>query len=219
MDHYRAKYIFAQEEQTVETILYDMKREYEYIVDERAEVKMQIDSYNNAIAALDQTMQAIMDRLDRDCNELKHLCTGFNFADELRVMYNQLTLEAKKQRTIEAQNAMATSLNVLQKMIDFHSAQSASTRDAQLMRPDLDHHDTSEEEDSTSDDEANVQKKLARDSHRRGHQRKHQRTPNSPSIPSQSQTQPSKFCEKITASAAQMPKPEVMAKASVLLCK
>ena len=168
MDHYRAKYIFAQEEQTVETILYDMKREYEYIVDERAEVKMQIDSYNNAIAALDQTMQAIMDRLDRDCNELKQLCTGFNFADELRVMYNQLTLEAKKQRTIEARNAISTSLAVLQEMINFHSAETGSMKNASLLRPDLDeYHEFSLDTDSDEEfmDPIEAGPDVGRDSH------------------------------------------------------
>jgi len=65
-------------------------------------------------------------------------------------MCNQLKMEAKKQRTLAAQAATAASLAAIQKMIDFHSAQGGSLRDAQEMRPDLDEEDSDDEDSEVS---------------------------------------------------------------------
>jgi len=165
-DHYHAKHIFVEEERTVEKVLEDMKAQYDDAVREHQHVSLEIDNYNNSLQSLDQTMQAIVDKLNRTCNKLKLLCTGFNFADELRVTYRQLQMEAKKQRTIVAQQAMKTSLDVLEKLINFHSAQNGSIQDAHLMRPDLDDHDDSSDDDD--DNERPQQKRNQRHKSRRG---------------------------------------------------
>jgi len=147
--HYHARFIYVEQEQTVETILDEMKDEYEEYVKTSKKVDMDVDSLTNSKKSIDNTMQSIIDHLNHDCNKLKRLCSGFNFAEELRCMYNQLHQEAKTLRTLAAQNAMVQSLNVVKKMIDFHSQTSGSLLDAQMMRPDLDDHDSSDSDDDT----------------------------------------------------------------------
>lgn len=150
-EHYHAKHIFSEVEQPVETILYDMKEQYDDIVKERENVILQINNYRNSIDSLGTTQKTIVDNLNFTCNRLKQLCTGFNFADELRVFYNQLTQLAKKQTTQAAQIATTATLNLVQRMIDFHSQLNGSVHDAHLMRPDLDNHEDSDSDDDDDD--------------------------------------------------------------------
>ena len=158
-DHYLTHHIFVEEEKTMANMLTDMKDQYHKMIEEREKITLQINNYTNAKNAIEKTMQTIVDSLNHNCNRLKQLCSGFNFADELRVVYNQLTMEAKKERTMARQSAVLSSLEVLKQMMEFHAGECSCFTDAQFLRPDLDDSDYSDSDDGKDDTKKNAVQK------------------------------------------------------------
>jgi len=170
-EHYHAKHIFVEETQTVEKVLEDMKAQFEQATQERHQVALQIDDFNNAKNAIESTMQTIMDTMIATFSNLKQLCSGFNFADELRVTYNQLALEAKKVKSVSARGAITLHMTTLQKAIDFHSDQPMSLQDIKAMRADLDEPDSSDDDADADNVVRSVQRRKCRGYKRRAGQR------------------------------------------------
>ena len=120
-EHYHAKQIFVEVEETLETILQDIKDKYDEAVQQYGTVDMQINILVNAKAAVNAAMQHRVDELRGVCDDMKKICSGFNFADELRVTLNQLKVEQKQLRSVEAQDSALQVIRVLEGIINHYS--------------------------------------------------------------------------------------------------
>ena len=148
-DHYHAKHIIVEELRTVEKVLEDMKEQYDEAVWQGAHASLEINDLTATRRAVDATIQAIVADLKNTCEKLKKLCSGFNFAGEVRLMRQQVEQHLKhKVRTMAGQNSGEFAMKTFERVLEGFSGADADADAAVLRRKDLDEDDPSSSEDN-----------------------------------------------------------------------
>ncbi|KAN0045553.1 hypothetical protein ACTA71_005931 [Dictyostelium dimigraforme] len=120
--HYHARKTMQKITTTMDTILHDIKANYDSAVQGTKDTQTKINTVENSKktieAAIKQKGLSIVD----ECNQIKSICTGFNFVDELNCLIQQMKMESAGIINLEVRNqsdefikSLVTLVNTLSK--------------------------------------------------------------------------------------------------------
>ena len=89
-------------QQKLQDVLHDIKAKYDLATKNRSDFQTRITTTQEAKKMLENALKQKLDEIKQKCVELRRICSGFNLAQELHALIDQLKAEATMLRNIEA---------------------------------------------------------------------------------------------------------------------
>jgi len=100
--HYHAKKTVQITKETLHDVLADIKAKYDQASANKNEFQDKITSVGDAKKMLENALKQKSDDIKQLCIKLHQICSGFNLVQELSIFINQLEVEAKMLKNIDA---------------------------------------------------------------------------------------------------------------------
>lgn len=100
--HYTAMEKPEKRTETVEDILHDVKALYDQHSDKKDEIQTKMSDVNKDIALLKKVLDAKEAEIEKCCEQLKKLCSQFNFVNELRGIVDVMKADAQTLTNMDA---------------------------------------------------------------------------------------------------------------------
>ena len=100
--HYHAKKTVQKISKTLNDVLTEIKAKYDKASDDQASYQQKITSTADAKELLEKALVQKKDDIINLCEKLQSICSGFNLAQELHALINQLEMQASMLRNIDA---------------------------------------------------------------------------------------------------------------------
>jgi len=101
-DHFHDNKVFVEEERTLDVVLEDIKFRYDAAVQQRDEAQAKIVDLASARQAVEDSIAALVARLEDNCRTIRTHCPQFNLAAELRVVVHQLEGDLQRLDNLKA---------------------------------------------------------------------------------------------------------------------
>lgn len=101
-DHYHARKTMKIKQQKLQDVLHDIKAKYDLANRNKTDFQSRITTTQEAKKMLERALQQKLEEIKHKCAELRRICSGFNLAQELHALIDQLKAEAVMLRNIEA---------------------------------------------------------------------------------------------------------------------
>ena len=89
-------------QQKLQDVLHDIKAKYDMATKNKADFQSRIMTTQDAKKMLERALKQKLEEIKHKCAELRRICSGFNLAQELHALIDQLKAEATMLRNIEA---------------------------------------------------------------------------------------------------------------------
>lgn len=109
--HYHATKKPLQKSKTVEDILHDVKALYDQNTDKKAQLQSKISSLSSDIKSLRGALDAKEAGIKKCCEDLKTLCSHFNFVDELKSIIDIMITDARTLTNMQARQDAQSRIN------------------------------------------------------------------------------------------------------------
>lgn len=100
--HYHDKKKPVKKKKTVEDILHDVKALYDQHTSRKINLRKKISDLSADIASLKRALDVKESDIEKCCEELKTLCSQFNFVDELQSIIDTMERDARTLTNVEA---------------------------------------------------------------------------------------------------------------------
>ncbi|CAF0766564.1 unnamed protein product [Adineta ricciae] len=101
-EHYHARKTMKVKQQKLQDVLHDIKAKYDSATKNTNDFQSRITTTQEAKKMLERALQQKLEEIKHKCAELRRICSGFNLAQELHALIDQLKAEAVMLRNIEA---------------------------------------------------------------------------------------------------------------------
>ena len=101
-EHYHARKTMKVKQQKLQDVLHDIKAKYDSATKNKADFQSRIMTTQDAKKMLERALKQKLEEIKHKCAELRRICSGFNLAQELHALIDQLRAEATMLRNIEA---------------------------------------------------------------------------------------------------------------------
>lgn len=101
-DHYHARKTMKIKQQKLQDVLHDIKAKYDLATRNKSDFQTRITTTQDAKKMLERALKQKLEEIKHKCAELRRICSGFNLAQELHALIDQLKAEATMLRNIEA---------------------------------------------------------------------------------------------------------------------
>lgn len=101
-EHYHARKTMKIKQQKLQDVLHDIKAKYDLATQNKSDFQTRITTTQEAKNMLERALKQKLDEIKQKCGELRRICSGFNLAQELHALIDQLKAEATMLRNIEA---------------------------------------------------------------------------------------------------------------------
>jgi hypothetical protein len=101
-EHYHARKTMKVKQQKLQDVLHDIKAKYDSATKNKADFQSRITTTQDAKKMLERALKQKLEEIKHKCAELRRICSGFNLAQELHALIDQLKAEATMLRNIEA---------------------------------------------------------------------------------------------------------------------
>ncbi|CAF1146503.1 unnamed protein product [Rotaria sordida] len=101
-EHYHARKTMKIKQQKLQDVLHDIKAKYDLATRNKADFESRITTTQDAKKMLERALKQKLEEIKHKCAELRRICSGFNLAQELHALIDQLKAEAVMLRNIEA---------------------------------------------------------------------------------------------------------------------
>ncbi len=101
-EHYHARKTMRIKQQKLQDVLHDIKAKYDLATRNKADFQTRITTTQDAKKMLERALKQKLEEIKHKCAELRRICSGFNLAQELHALIDQLKAEATMLRNIEA---------------------------------------------------------------------------------------------------------------------
>ncbi|CAF2505528.1 unnamed protein product [Rotaria sp. Silwood2] len=101
-EHYHARKTMKVKQQKLQDVLHDIKAKYDLATRNKADFQSRITTTQDAKNMLQRALKQKLEEIKHKCAELRRICSGFNLAQELHALIDQLKAEAVMLRNIEA---------------------------------------------------------------------------------------------------------------------
>ncbi len=101
-EHYHARKTMKIKQQKLQDVLHDIKAKYDLATRNKADFQSRITTTQDAKKMLERALKQKLEEIKHKCAELRRICSGFNLAQELHALIDQLKAEATMLRNIEA---------------------------------------------------------------------------------------------------------------------
>jgi len=101
-EHYHARKTMQIKQQKLQDVLHDIKAKYDLATQNKADFQSRITTTQDAKNMLERALKQKLEEIKHKCAELRRICSGFNLAQELHALIDQLKAEATMLRNIEA---------------------------------------------------------------------------------------------------------------------
>ena len=101
-DHYHARKTMKIKQQKLQDVLHDIKAKYDLASRNKTDFQGRITTTQEAKKMLERALKQKLEEIKHKCAELRRICSGFNLAQELHALIDQLKAEATMLRNIEA---------------------------------------------------------------------------------------------------------------------
>lgn len=117
-EHYHARKLIVKTKVTVEKELKDIKAKFDLAHRGLATVQHDLTTVQGAKAQLRDMAKAITSQLEKDCRQLKAICSGFNLVNELGALIHNMEMEARNLKTVETQREALTNIEALRQIVN-----------------------------------------------------------------------------------------------------
>ncbi|CAF4248402.1 unnamed protein product, partial [Rotaria sordida] len=111
--HYHAKKTMKKTKETLEDILADIKAKYDMASQDKSDYQKKVNTTADAKALLQKALNQKNEDIKKLCTRLQQLCSGFNMAQELHALIDQLETEAAMLKNIDAKQQAAAFIRSL----------------------------------------------------------------------------------------------------------
>ncbi|CAF3515383.1 unnamed protein product [Rotaria socialis] len=101
-EHYHARKTMKVKQQKLQDVLHDIKAKYDLASRNKTDFQSRITTTHEAKKMLERALKQKLEEIKHKCAELRRICSGFNLAQELYALIDQLKAEAMMLRNIEA---------------------------------------------------------------------------------------------------------------------
>jgi hypothetical protein len=101
-EHYHARKTMKVKQQKLQDVLHDIKAKYDLATRNKVDFESRITTTQEAKKMLECALKQKLEEIKHKCIELRRICSGFNLAQELHALIDQLKAEATMLRNIEA---------------------------------------------------------------------------------------------------------------------
>ncbi|UJR27642.1 hypothetical protein I4U23_008923 [Adineta vaga] len=101
-EHYHARKTMKVKQQKLQDVLHDIKAKYDLAARNTNDFQSRITTTQDAKKMLERALKQKLEEIKHKCAELRRICSGFNLAQELHALIDQLKAEATMLRNIEA---------------------------------------------------------------------------------------------------------------------
>ncbi len=101
-DHYHARKTMKIKQQKLQDVLHDIKAKYDLATRNKVDFQSRVTTTQEAKQMLERALKQKLEEIKHKCVELRRICSGFNLAQELHALIDQLKAEATMLRNIEA---------------------------------------------------------------------------------------------------------------------
>jgi GTP-binding protein EngB required for normal cell division len=106
--HYHGRKTMSTTVKTLETVLTDIKAKYDQAVSGQSSAKNMMATLSSSRASVEQSLRALGQRLLKECEEIRKICSGFNVLDELYVQLDIMRLEASRTHDLRVRDQLHT---------------------------------------------------------------------------------------------------------------
>ena len=104
--HYHGRKTMRTTTKTLETVLSDIKAKYDQAVSGKASAASMLTTLASSRANVEQSLRALGQRLLKECEEIRGICSGFNIVDELYVQLDVMRLEASRTHDLRVRDQL-----------------------------------------------------------------------------------------------------------------
>lgn len=101
-EHYHARKTMKIKQQKLQDVLHDIKAKYDIATRNKSDFQSRVTTTQDAKKMLERALKQKLEEIKHKCAELRRICSGFNLAQELHALIDQLKAEAVMLRNIEA---------------------------------------------------------------------------------------------------------------------
>ncbi|KAL9656979.1 hypothetical protein ABK040_007067 [Willaertia magna] len=116
--HYHDKKFFRTVKKSVEKVLHEIKAQYDRCQQEVNTTTNQINNLGNDLTMVRQALDNKQNRIEELCRELKTICSGFNFVNELNAVIETLKLNAKTLTSVKVREDAEKRINCIEELVD-----------------------------------------------------------------------------------------------------
>jgi len=127
--HFHDKKKLEQTETEVESILHDVKAQYENMTNAMDGLQNKVNQYAKDLDVVKTAVQDKHRQIREFCVELKKICSRFNFVSELKCVIDVMKQSRVTVRSSDALKQLDDSIKAIQKMADDFSKTELSTDD------------------------------------------------------------------------------------------
>ena len=129
--HYHARKMMQTKEQKLTTVLEDIKAKFDLATRNRNDFEQKLNSTQGSRKLMEQVLRQKLDTIQAQCRELRKVCGGFNLAEELYTLVEQLKIEAQTLTSLEARHQaeiVIRELNMLCQNLQAHERNTTTSK-------------------------------------------------------------------------------------------
>ena len=104
--HYHGRKTMRTTVKTLETVLADIKAKHDKAVTGKAAAASMLTTLASSRANVEQSLRALGQRLLKECESIRKICSGFNILDELYVQLGVMRLEASRTHDLRVRDQL-----------------------------------------------------------------------------------------------------------------
>jgi len=104
--HYHGRKTMRTSTKTLETVLSDIKAKYDQAVSGKSSAASMMATLGSSRANVEQSLRALGQRLLKECEDIRKICSGFNILDELYVQLDVMRLEASRTHDLRVRDQL-----------------------------------------------------------------------------------------------------------------
>jgi uncharacterized protein YukE len=104
------------ETKTIQKVLQDMKAQYDMANQQYQRISANANSYQATFANLQAAADANYKKIHTLCNDIKKICSRFNFVDELHANIENMRHEARALQNAEIRNKAESEIRKIEKL-------------------------------------------------------------------------------------------------------
>ncbi len=103
-NHHHARKMMKTSEQKLNIVLHDIKAKFDIATKNKSDFEQKLNSAQGARKLMEQVLKQKILAVQTQCRELRKVCGGFNLAQELHVLVEQLRIEVQMLTSLEAKS-------------------------------------------------------------------------------------------------------------------
>lgn len=112
--HYHIKQKLIQENVTIDSIIHDVKAQYDRATQLTSQYTSQKSQIERDLIALETTLKTKYKQVENLCQDLRNICSRFNFVNELKAVIDMMKCHAACATTSKARNEADQIINNLE---------------------------------------------------------------------------------------------------------